>query len=80
MSPFYDMVYHLKAAIEGAKSVDSQAVVKWMETNPYSGVLADYKAITAQDHTVNDVAQITLGVLGSWDDKNIPFYRRAKGL
>jgi branched-chain amino acid transport system substrate-binding protein len=80
LSPFYDMVYHLKAAIEGAKSADSLAVVKWLESHSYEGVTASYKGITDKDHTVTDVSQITLSVLGSFDDKNIPFYKRAPGL
>lgn len=80
LSPFYDMIYHIKAAIEGAKSTDSQAVVKWMETHPYDGVLANYAAITDKSHTVIDRSQITLQVLGSFDDENIPFYKRAPGL
>ncbi len=80
VSPFYDMVYHLKVAIEGAKSVKSDDVIKWMEKHAYDGVTANYTAITDKDHTVNDVSQITLGVLGSLDLANVPFYRRAPGL
>ena len=80
LSPFYDMVYHIKAAIEGSGSADSGAVVKWMESNPYNGVIADYTAITSKDHTVNNVDQISLAVLGSFDANNIPFYKRAPGL
>ena len=80
LSPFYDMVYHIKAAIEGAGATDADKVVKWMETHPYQGVLANYSAITNKDHTVNDVNQISFAVLGSWDTNNIPFYKRAAGL
>jgi len=80
LSPFYDMVYHLKAAIGGAGSTNSDKVVDWMENNDYDGVIAKYSAVTDKSHTVNDVDQITLSVLGSFDDKNIPFYRRAPGL
>jgi branched-chain amino acid transport system substrate-binding protein len=80
VSPFYDMVYHLKAAIEGAKSVESDAVIKWLEKNPYDGVLAKYSAVTDKDHSVTDVDQITLGVIGSFDPANVPFQHRAPGL
>ena len=80
VSPFYDMVYHLKAAIEGSKSVESDVIVKWMEKNPYDGVLANYNAITDKDHTVIDVNQITLTTIGSFDPANVPFQRRAPGL
>jgi branched-chain amino acid transport system substrate-binding protein len=80
VSPFYDMVYHLKAAIEGAKSTESTAVVKWMEKNPFDGAMANYTGITDKDHTVTDVSQITMAILGSLDQKNLPFYKRAPGL
>ena len=71
---------HLKAAIEGSKSVESDVIVKWMEKNPYDGVLANYNAITDKDHTVIDVNQITLTTIGSFDPANVPFQRRAPGL
>lgn len=80
VSPFYDMVYHLKAAIEGAKSAEPDAVVKWLEKNPYDGVIAKYSAITDKEHSVSDVDQITLGVIGSFDPANVPFQHRAPGL
>lgn len=80
VSPFYDMVYHLKAAIEGAKSTSSDKVVKWMEDNSYDGVIAKYDGNTDKDHTVTKVDQITLNVLGSFDPANLPFYKRAPGL
>src|SRR5690348_8840093 len=40
VSPFYDMVYHLKAAIEGSQSTDSDKVINWMQTHPFQGVMA----------------------------------------
>ncbi len=80
VSPFYDMIYHLKAAIEGAKSIDSTAVIKWMEKNPYDGVIANYTGLTDKDHTVTKVDQITLASVGSLDLKIVPFYKRAPGL
>lgn len=80
VSPFYDMVYHLKAAIEGAESTASDDIIKWMEENPFDGVIANYTGITAEDHTVTEVDQITLGVLGSFDEANLPFYKRADGI
>jgi branched-chain amino acid transport system substrate-binding protein len=80
LSPFYDMVYHLKEAIEGADSTNSDEVVEWMEKNDFEGVIANYTAVTDKSHTVNEVDQITLSQLGSFDANNIPFYRRAPGL
>jgi hypothetical protein len=51
-----------------------------MEENPFDGVIANYTGVTAEDHTVSKVDQITLGVLGSFDAKNLPFYKRADGI
>lgn len=80
VSPFYDMIYHLKAAIEGAKSSNSDKVKDWMEKHSFDGVIANYKGITDKDHTVTEIDQITLNVLGSFDTANLPFYKRAPGL
>jgi branched-chain amino acid transport system substrate-binding protein len=79
-APFYDYIYYLKAAIEGTKGVDTKAIVEWMEKNPYDGVLANYSAITNKDHSTTKEDQITLGVVGSYEQTKRPLLKRAKGL
>lgn len=79
-APFYDYIYYLKAAIEGTKGLDTKAIVEWMEKNAYDGVIANYSAITNKDHSTTKEDQITLGVIGSYDQPTRPLLRRAKGL
>lgn len=79
-APFYDFVYYLKAGIEATKGVDPKAIVEYMEKTPYDGVVANYSAITNKDHSTVKEDQITLSVIGSYDNDKRPFLRRAAGL
>jgi branched-chain amino acid transport system substrate-binding protein len=82
-APFYDFVYYMKAAIDATGSIDSTQIVKYMESNPYNGVIANYNAITAKDHSTVSDDQISLGVLSSWNSTSANskvLMKRATGL
>lgn len=82
-APFYDFVYYIKAAIEATGGVDSTAIVKYMESTPYQGVVANYNGITAKDHSTVTADAITLNVLSSWSKDpsvNRVVLKRATGL
>lgn len=79
-APFYDFIYYMKAAIEATGGADSQAIVKYMESTPYDGVVANYNAITPKDHSTVGADAISLGVIGSWDPANKVFLLRPPGL
>ena len=79
-SPFYDFVYYMKAAIERTGGTDSTAIVKYMESNPYDGVIASFDGITAKDHSTVKDGSISLGVLSSWQPTDKVFLKRPAGL
>ncbi len=79
-SPFYDFVYYLKAGIEATGGIDSTAIVKYMETNPYDGVVANYDGITPKDHSTVKDGAISLGVYSSWQPTDKVFLKRPAGL
>jgi branched-chain amino acid transport system substrate-binding protein len=79
-APFYDYIYYLKAGIEATKGIDSKAIVEYMQQTPYDGVIANFNAITAKDHSTVEEDAITLAVVGSYEQERRPFLRRVSGL
>lgn len=79
-SPFYDFVYYMKAAIEATGGTDSTAIVKYMESTPYDGLVANFDGITAKDHTIVKDGAISLGTLSSWNATDKVFLKRPAGL
>jgi len=70
----------MKAAIERTGGTDSTAIVKYMESNPYDGVIASFDGITAKDHSTVKDGSISLGVLSSWQPTDKVFLKRPAGL
>jgi hypothetical protein len=54
--------------------------VKYMESTPYQGIVANYSAITSKDHSTTPDDAITLGVLSSWSTTSKVLLKRAPGL
>lgn len=79
-APFYDFINYIAAGIEATKGLDSKAIVEYMQKTPYDGVLANYSAITDKDHSTTKEDQITLAVVGSYEEGKRPLLRRAAGL
>jgi len=79
-APFYDFINYVVAGITATKGLDSKAIVEYMQKTPYDGVLANYSAITDKDHSTTKEDQITLGVIGSYEEAKRPLLLRAKGL